>query len=416
MRLSSLQTFLTGTSQIVDLTSQVNRTQEQISRGTRILTPADDPVASNQILKLNQENVIRDQYMSNITLLDSRLQLEESVLNSVNENLIRLRELTIQANDGALTTDDRQAIVSELKVRQSELADLMNTKDASNEFLFSGFKGSTQPFVSNGSGNYTYQGDEGQRLLKIAASTFLPANDPGKTVFVDVESAQPTFQTFDNPNNRSNPPASISAGFVSDQEEFNKVSGEDYVIVFNNPDDLTLIGKPSAANFDIVRKSDGRTIESNVEYDAGVAFEFNGMMLTIEGAPSVGDQFHVESKDSQGILTTVSRLIDGMEKLSLSDDDQETYEQLIQDTLNNLENAQTSVLEVRSEIGARLNTIESTKALHEEVEIVSKQLLSNLQDLDYAEAVSQLSFESFVLEAAQKSYAKISGLSLFNSI
>ncbi|MEC8427687.1 MAG: flagellin, partial [Pseudomonadota bacterium] len=96
--------------------------------------------------------------------------------------------------------------------------------------------------------------------------------------------------------------------------------------------------------------------------------------------------------------------------------DQETYEQLIQDTLNNLENAQTSVLEVRSEIGARLNTIESTKALHEEVEIVSKQLLSNLQDLDYAEAVSQLSFESFVLEAAQKSYAKISGLSLFNSI
>ncbi len=416
MRLSSLQTFLTGTSQIVDLTSQVNRTQEQISQGTRILTPADDPVASNQILKLNQENVIRDQYMSNITLLDSRLQLEESVLNSVNENLIRLRELTIQANDGALTTDDRQAIVSELKVRQNELADLMNTKDASNEFLFSGFKGSTQPFVSNGSGNYTYQGDEGQRLLKIAASTFLPANDPGKTVFVDVESAQPTFQTFDNPNNRSNPPASISAGFVSDQEEFNKVSGEDYVIVFNNPDDLTLIGKPSAANFDIVRKSDGRTIESNVEYDAGVAFEFNGMMLTIEGAPSVGDQFHVESKDSQGILTTVSRLIDGMEKLSLSDDDQETYEQLIQDTLNNIENAQTSVLEVRSEIGARLNTIESTKALHEEVEIVSKQLLSNLQDLDYAEAVSQLSFESFVLEAAQKSYAKISGLSLFNSI
>lgn len=416
MRLSSLQTFLTGASQIVDLTSQVNRTQEQISRGTRILTPADDPVASNQILKLNQEGVIREQYMSNITLLESGLELEESVLNSISENLIRLRELTIQANDGALTTSDRQAIVSELKVRQGELADLMNTRDASDEFLFSGFRGSTQPFVSNGAGNFTYEGDEGQRLLQIAASTFIPANDSGKAAFVDVESAQPTFQTFDNPNNRSNPPASISAGFVSDQEAFNEVAGEDYVIVFNNPDDLTLIGRPAQANFDIIQRSDGRVVESNVAYNSGTAFEFNGTTLTIEGTPSVGDKFHIESTETQSILTTVSRLIDGMETLTLSADDQETYEQLIADTLNNLGNAQTSVLEIRSEIGARLNTLESTQALHEEVGVISSELLSNLQDLDYAEAVSQLSFESFVLEAAQQSYARISGLSLFNSL
>jgi len=48
--------------------------------------------------------------------------------------------------------------------------------------------------------------------------------------------------------------------------------------------------------------------------------------------------------------------------------------------------------------------------------LVSQQALSTLQDLDFAEAVSRLSLESFLLEASQQSYSKISGLSLFNYI
>jgi len=86
------------------------------------------------------------------------------------------------------------------------------------------------------------------------------------------------------------------------------------------------------------------------------------------------------------------------------------------DSLVNVDNAQTSVLEVRAEIGARMNTLTTTQELHEEVDVISVGLISSLKDLDYAEAVSQLTFESFVLQAAQQSYAKISGLSLFNSI
>jgi flagellar hook-associated protein 3 FlgL len=416
MRISSLQTFITGIGQITDLSSQVNRTQEQISRGTKILTPSDDPVASSQILKLNQESDIRENYMDNISLLSSRLELEENILGSVGEVVIRVRELTIQANDGALTVNDRQAIVSELKVRLDEMADLMNTRDSSNEYLFAGYKGNTEPFASNGSGNFHYEGDEGQRYLKIAASTFVPANDSGKKVFVDVESANPTFQTYDNPNNRANPPAAISTGVVVDQAAFNENYPEDYTIEFQNPDDMVLLGQPAALNYNIIQKSDGRVVSSNQVYQSGVAIEFNGMSITMSGNPSVGDSFIVESKSNQDVLTTVSKLIYGLENLTLSSEDQKSFENLIADTLDNLDNAQTSVLEARSQIGARLNTIDSTQSLHEEVNIVTSQLLSTLRDLDYAEAVSQLTFESFVLEAAQQSYVKINSLSLFNQL
>ncbi|BFM16584.1 flagellar hook-associated protein FlgL [Maricurvus nonylphenolicus] len=416
MRLSSLQTFITGTNQIVSLSGQVNTTQEQISRGTRILNPSDDPVASSQILKLNQENALREQYQDNITLLESRLELEEATLGAINNTLIRVRELVIQANNGGLTITDRQAIQAELEVRQDELADLMNTRDSSNEYLFAGFRGNTEPFVDNGIGNFSYTGDEGQRLLQVAASTFVPANDSGKTIFVDVESAEPTFRTQANPVNRANPAATISSGFVADQEAFNNIFPEDYIIEFQHPDDLALLGQPPGFNYNIIQKSDGRVVESNIAYQSGEPIEFNGMEFTISGSPSVGDSFIINSSDNQDILTTVSRVIEGMQNLTLSAEDEDAYQALMATTIENLDNAQTSVLETRAEIGARLNTLDSTRKLHEEVDVISVQLLSSLQDLDYAEAVSQLSFESFVLQAAQESYARIAGLSLFNSL
>ena len=47
-------------------------------------------------------------------------------------------------------------------------------------------------------------------------------------------------------------------------------------------------------------------------------------------------------------------------------------------------------------------------------DLVIDAALSELEDLDYAKAISQLTQETFVLEAAQASFSKISGLSLFN--
>jgi len=416
MRFSSLQTFIRGTDQMIGLSAQVNKTQEQVSSGTRLLTASEDPVASSQVFKLEQEGRVREQYTDNITLLNTRLELEEAALSSVNEILIRVKELTIQGNNGSLGLTDREAIVSELSVRQEELADLMNTRDASGEYLFSGFKGSTKPFVDNGLGNYSYKGDEGQRFIQVASSTRVPSNDAGKTVFVDVGSAQPTFRTSESPTNRADPPAFISAGLVIDQEAFSEVYPEDFIIEFQNPDDMLLLGQPAGLNYNVIQKSDGRVVESNVSFSQSTAIEFNGIELTIAGSPSVGDTYMVESTDNQDILTTMTRLIDGMSNLSLSPEDQETYQQLMSDSLINVDNAQTSVLEVRAEIGARMNTLETTRELHEEVDVISVGLISSLKDLDYAEAVSQLTFESFVLQAAQQSYAKISGLSLFNSI
>jgi len=96
--------------------------------------------------------------------------------------------------------------------------------------------------------------------------------------------------------------------------------------------------------------------------------------------------------------------------------DSATLDILIEDTLTNLANAQTSVSEVRSQLGARLNVVENARNLSDDVRLVSQEVLSELSDVDFAEAVSRLSLQTFLLEAAQQSYTTISRLSLFNQL
>ena len=76
----------------------------------------------------------------------------------------------------------------------------------------------------------------------------------------------------------------------------------------------------------------------------------------------------------------------------------------------------TTVDGVRGEIGARLNIIDSTQTDNEDVTLVNKSVQAELRELDYAEALSRLSFQSIVLEASQQSYVKIASLSLFNQL
>src|SRR5690606_38408699 len=85
-------------------------------------------------------------------------------------------------------------------------------------------------------------------------------------------------------------------------------------------------------------------------------------------------------------------------------------------SLTNLDHGMVSVDAARGNIGARLNVIESTLTDNEDVALVNKSVQADLRELDYAEALSRLSFQTIILEAAQQSYVKISSLNLFNSM
>ncbi|MBS8239309.1 flagellar hook-associated protein 3 [Marinobacter lipolyticus] len=415
IRISSQQVFSGGINRLQDLNSGLNKTSEQISTGKRVNRPSDDPVAAARILKLDQELGRVETYQRNAQLADNRLKQEESTLGSAIDVIQRVRELTVQAGNGSLSANDRQSLASEMKERLGQLANIANTKDASGEFIFSGFQGNQQAFSQNVSGDWVYQGDEGQRVLEIDDGVTVPISDHGKGIFVDVAAAEPTFFAEAASSNVNG--AQISSGAVVDQDAFNAAyasSKIDYVVEVDS----------SGAYAISSRNGDGPPDPSLPEVGTFVSGEpivFRGMQFEIFGdAPEAGKpplNFTLKTAQKQSVFTTVEKLIYGLESIDKSAaGGQQAYDDLIANSLTNLDNAQESIVLKQTELGGRMNAVESTQSFLEDSSVYSNEIRSQLQDVDYAEAISNLSFQSFVLQAAQQSFAQVSRLSLFDRL
>ena len=75
-----------------------------------------------------------------------------------------------------------------------------------------------------------------------------------------------------------------------------------------------------------------------------------------------------------------------------------------------------NVLTIRVSVGTRLQEIDSLNTVGEDRRLQYSQILSELQDLDYTEAVTKMQKQMLALEASQASFAQISRLSLFEYI
>ncbi|WP_028292574.1 flagellar hook-associated protein FlgL [Oceanobacter kriegii] len=412
MRVSTLQIHRNGLANMLSNQEALTKTQQQVSSGVRVNTAADDPIAAARILQIEQQLALTEQFENNMISATNRLELEESTLSAVTDYYDRLRELTVQAGSGVLAQTDREAIAAEVEQIEEALVELFNTKDATGEYIFAGFQGGEAPFVQNANGRYSYEGDDGQRFVAVGSSTTVATGDSGIDLFVDIPSAAPTFTTTTSPLNTGT--TSVSAGFITDDEAFAEFYPDDIVITFNADSAVD----PAATNYTVTRASDGRVINGleNQVYDEGAELNINGVTLQISGVPEPGDQVIAESTPKQSITDTIFRFTEALNTLTNGSEDQATLDNLIEDTLNNLDAALAVVSSTQSKIGARLNTIENTELMTADMKLANQEALSDLRDADLAEAVSRMTLESTLLEAAQQSYTVISNLSLFNKL
>jgi flagellar hook-associated protein 3 FlgL len=83
-------------------------------------------------------------------------------------------------------------------------------------------------------------------------------------------------------------------------------------------------------------------------------------------------------------------------------------------SLNDIDNALNRMLEVRARVGARMNAVETQQGAYASLALTVEEQLSDVQDLDYAEAISRLNQQMLALQAAQQTYTRVQGLSLFD--
>ena len=202
-RISSVEQFRQGVGNILNQQARVNETQLQLSTGKRVNRPSDDPSASTQLLKLSTLKSKTEQYNRNIESARNQLQLQESVLSNVSNVLQRVRELTVQANNATQSNESRAAIADEIYNRSVELLQYANTKDPNGEYIFSGFNARSQAFVKSGQG-YTYQGDQGERMLEISEDLQVPVRSSGVDVFASTKTGDGRFTLVTNTANQGN--------------------------------------------------------------------------------------------------------------------------------------------------------------------------------------------------------------------
>lgn len=416
MRISTLQAFNNGVAGLQRNYANVTRTQEQISTGNRILTPADDPVASVRLLQLEQQQNVLNQYAENLTAAKNSLTQEEVSLNSANTILQRVRELAVQAGNGALSSKDRASIAAELQECEDELLGLMNTRNARGEYLFAGFQGKTQPFVRQADGSYAYQGDEGQRKIQIASSLDIPISDNGKKTFVNITDAGRLQATPTG----ALPGLRVGAPLVQDEVAFSGTpafppGGIEIEFDTVNPQNYEIrsIAPPAVLG--------SGTLDSDPAKQDKLVFR--GVVVNFDGTPAGGELVQITPRQVGGVDVQKQGVLDSIATLRqalLDAPDTPNGNLQVRDAvalgLTNLDHAMVTLDSVRGEIGARLNIVETTQTDNEDVSLVNKSVQAQLRELDYAEALSRLSFESIVLEAAQQSYVKIAGLTLFSQM
>jgi flagellar hook-associated protein 3 FlgL len=84
--------------------------------------------------------------------------------------------------------------------------------------------------------------------------------------------------------------------------------------------------------------------------------------------------------------------------------------------MKGVDKAHERSLSTLAAVGSRRLEVEQSRDLGEDLNLVYKKSISDLEDLNIAEASTSLVMAKTALEASQLSFSKVSSLSLFNYI
>ncbi|WP_416308156.1 flagellar hook-associated protein FlgL [Neptunicella sp. SCSIO 80796] len=407
MRISTNQLYDLSIKGVLDNQRELSHVQQQLSSGKKLLRPSDDPVGASQVIRLTEQLDQLKQFQENNNLLVNSLEQEEVVMRSLNSSMNRARQLTIEAGNGILAEEDRAAIGIEMEQIRSEVFDLMNSQNAEGEYIFAGYQSHTPAFEYNPSspGNkYQFVGDDGQNEIQISPSVTVKNGDSGKAVFEDVSARLKTQVTGTTANSAK---VQITQ---QDAHDFFHKNNYDKVTPANNNFQITILAPGNQVSVDNV--GTGANL-GTFSYDPNQPFTFKGMDFTIDGA--VGDtvDFTLQAPQKKNIAETLNDLALALNDENISDSD---YAEAIADALVGMDNALKTLADANSAVGGRLNVAQSVYESNLDLEISNKLARSSIEEVDYAEAVTELSKQENALQAAQSTFARVANLSLFDYI
>lgn len=375
------------------LESGINQTQNQMASNLSFTTASQNPTGAGSVNNYKQALAQSEQYATNATSAQTNLNTEDNALSQVQSQLQALRNLALEANSGILTNSNLSSIATQAVQIQNSLLALGNTTNGNGEYIFGGFAAQTQPFTLSASGA-TYNGDQGQRQVQIAAGQTVADGDNGDTVFNQIKTGNGTFTVSAAAGNTGN--GVVGATTVSNPAAYD---GGTYAITFTAPGTYTV--------------TEGATVVTTGTYTDGGTIAFNGVQVTLSGQPAAGDTFSLAPSVKQSLFTTVQNLVNALQTGLSSSVSSAGFNNSINSAINNIDQALNQTSNVRATIGGRLNSITTQQSVATSQQTQLQQSISNIQGLDYASAITTLDQQNTTLSAALQAFTLTQGLSLF---
>lgn len=380
--------------------------QQQLASGKKLLRPSDDPVGAAQVIRLTEELDKLTQYQRNNDLTTNALELQETALRSINDVVNRARVLTVQSGNGILASEDRKAIGAEIEQIRNQVLDLMNTRNASGEYIFSGYQSSTQAFELNQSavGNkVSFLGDDGENKIQISDSVKIQSTSSGKSIFQEV------FARLNFDVSAQSAGVSVETARIDQQGSFDKFHKQNFDPV--NPTNNQYRFDILPGNQLSISNVGTGAVVSTQAFESGEALRFAGMELKFTGGVGDSLEINLNRPQKKNLAETLNDMFIALTSDTISESD---FVKAIDNTLVGLDNGLEKMSLESSSIGARLNIAQSIKEANLDSEITLQSARSSIEDVDYAKASTEFAKQETALQAAFQSFPRVSNLSLFN--
>jgi len=398
-RVSTYTFYRSGELAMMNRQRELLETQARISSGKRVNTPADDPIAAADATATRAALAQFDQYKENQGHARYLLSLGESTLAEFISSAQEVKEKLIAAGNGSYSNAERRMLASDLEGVLARMVGLANSGDGTGGYLFAGSREGAAPFSQSGL-TTSFNGDDTLLRLEVSKDRLQQVKFAGDALFLKLRPGNGTFTTAPASTNTGS--GIIDPGSVVDAT---LLTGSAYTVTFS------VAG--GATTYQVVRASDSAVVASG-NYTAPAAIQFDGQRVTVRGTPANGDSFQVAPAGFRSIFDTVAAAVQLLSTGVATDAGKANLQSALAGLNASIDLALDHLSLKRAEFGSALAELDGHERLNDSRQLQYQGRLSAVEDLDLAEATSELARRQTTFEAAIRSYSTISKLSLFN--
>ena len=403
MRISDL---MLSNSFLSNISTQKNRLQElqqQLATSQKISQPSDNPIGTASLLKYNNDLNANDIFKNNITGSLSFVNQTTTALENLQSDtasiITTLTQATNSANTGSLSN-----FADKIDQAIKAMLDTANSK-FNGEYIFGGTDQSTSPFGYTSDGNYVEVKSSdisGQQVVKISSTVTQKINMTGAEIFSTIVKGSGNLDS-----------GSVVGDTSSGQTKVYDAAGNEY-------DFITNYKKTGTGTYDLtydIKDSNGNSVFTSPPAAKKLVFDTNGNLKSIDGSSSLSFSIKVPSNNIN-FNFDASQLDEKSQSASLSfsaNQKNDIFNTLInirnslkngnmptQEQVDAVTNFNNHLLDKVAENGNTTNQLSDMNNLIDSQKLEIQKLVSNIQDVDTAQASIDLQNQDYLLQLSYK--------------